>query len=175
MTIERAEFITKTVADLFAKKGKNLLPRSALHDWSFKMISQAFALTIAKYRQISDGSSEQEYFCKKYAENAAGLVALLKMTIIPNDEFSTMFRLPIDSPDLPLLRLRAIQRRLASETQEDIELSQQEALSAFNEFCWSLNPCSELYWQNVYTRVGLKYDENCPTGMPFLKKDTTEK
>lgn len=77
-------------------------------------------------------------------------------------------RIPKSSPDFPLAVSAAVGARLVNEVfKADWDAClKAESIRPFYAFCWSLQADDPLYWQKVYTKLGLPYDDTCPKGMP---------
>lgn len=48
-----------------------------------------------------------------------------------------------------------------------------ESITAFAAFCQSLGSDDKLYWQNVYTRIGLDYDGDSPKGGVVMQSSSS--
>lgn len=166
MTLKQAEYITDHVAKVFAVKGTNFFPRSQLQGYSFTEISQAFALMIAKNRQIAWYSAEMKVGCDKYADIVGALIASFQTTIAPDADVEKIAKYQPDSAERKELARQIFLRQLETRTPEREKLLKEETSISFNAFCWTLVSEDPLYWQKVYSHIGLPYDENCPIGTP---------
>jgi hypothetical protein len=167
MTLAKAHRIVEISVDAFASKPTtNFCPRSALRGHSFAEISKAFSLVIAARRQIAEEDADLRKSCDEFAKLAAGHVAWLDQMVVSDASFDRLSRIPIDSPERKRALVDAhIASRAENQKQSD-ELGQAETQESFHRFCCSLDHRDPLFWQKVYTRLGLPYDESSPIGQP---------
>ena len=168
MTLKEAEKISNYVTDIFAQKPRNeLLRESQLRGYSFPDIHHAYALVIALRRQLGafDPNIKQE--SQKYADLAAGLVASFSMSVMPDEDASRLASIPKDSAEHKKEFVKTVMAQ-GDKRHSNPAWAKLESLDSFNQFCWTLDPEDTLYWQNVYTHLGLPYDSDSPKGMPDL-------
>jgi hypothetical protein len=122
-------------------------------------ISNAFALVIAKNRQIVARDPNARRLCKEYAEKAAALLISLRMIVIPDAEAERLSRLKYDSQEYDEARRKLVITLLEDKSPEWQRFQKLEGLESFNNYCWSLDANDPLYWRNVYTHLHLPYDE----------------
>lgn len=175
MTLDQAHNIVEIATDAFASKPRNnFCARSKLHGHSFVEIAKAFSLVIAGRRQIAGEDNEMKAACEKFADLAGELIASLEMMVIADEEFTRLANFPDSSPERQRTLLEIVHSRNDSANEEQ-ELRKEETSTSFNLFCWALDYQDHLYWQKVYTRLGLSYDEGSPVGLPKEERSDGKK
>ena len=169
MTLNEADQISDFVINLVASKPrKGFCRTSQLRGRSMCEISNAFALATAKRRQISSYDPALREKCKEFADKAGALVASLKMVFIPDTDAEKLNQLPHDSTEYKKVFSQLMIRQLDDSDPESQQFLKLETLDSFNNYCWTLDASDPLYWQKIYTHLGLPYDETCPSGEPDM-------
>src|ERR1051325_6548112 len=100
MILAQAEAISSVVPEVVGSRGSSgFCRRSQLASWSMVDIAHAFALMIARNRQLVDRDENAKRLCDEYAEKAAALLTSLRMIVIPDSEADALSRLEPDSPE----------------------------------------------------------------------------
>jgi hypothetical protein len=171
MTLEEAKKISGLVTDIFAQKPRNgYLRESQLCGYSLFDIHHAYALVIALRRQSAAYDPNLKSEIDKYADLAAGLVVSIPAMVLPDQEAARLAQIPNESDEYKRIKMGIIVKQI-NRWNLDPVWGKQEALDSFNKFCWLLDPKNILYWQKVYTHLGLPYDSDSPKGMPDLTFD----
>lgn len=126
-------------------------------------ISHAFAVVIARNRQMVAADANARRLCKEYAEKAGALLVSLRMIVIPDADAERLSRLKRDSPEYAEARRKLVISLLEDKSPEWQRFLKLEALDAFNSYCWSLDADDALYWKKVYGRLNLPFDEKVST------------
>jgi hypothetical protein len=160
MTLAQAEAISSVVPEVVASRGSSgFCRRSQLGNWSLVEISQAFALMIAKNRQLVDQDPNARRLCKDYAEKAAAVLASLRMTVIHDAEADRLSKLDRDSAEYDEARRKLVISLLQDTSPEGQRFLKLESLESFNNYCWTLDAADSLYWKKVYDRLSIPFDE----------------
>ena len=168
MTLEEAKKISDNVINTFAQKPRNeVLCESQLHGRSFFEIHSAFALVIALSRQLGAYDPNLNDKAHKQADLIAGLVTSFPMSVIPDEVANRLSVFPKDSDDYKKAFVKAMIAN-ADKWHSNPAWGKLETLNSFNQFCWTLDPKDSLYWQKIYTHLGLPYDSESPKGLPNL-------
>jgi hypothetical protein len=156
MTVAQAEAICSVVPGVVASKGSSgFCHRSQLGNWSMVDISNAFALLIAKNRQMVAADANARRLCKEYAEKAGALLVSLRMIVISDADAERLSRLDRGSPEYDEARRKLVISLLEDKSPEWQRFLKLEGLDAFNNYCWSLDADDPLYWKQVYARLNL--------------------
>ena len=160
MTLAQAEAICSLTPEVVASKGSSgFCRRSQLGSWSTVEIAKAFGLMIAKNRQVVAKDPNARRLCREYAEKAAALLVSLRMIVIPDAEADRLSQLNRNSPAYDEARRKLVISLLEDKSAEWQRFLSLEGLDSFNAFCWSLEPDDAEYWQKVYARLDLRFDE----------------
>jgi hypothetical protein len=158
MTIAQAEALCSTVPDVVASKGSSgFCRRSQLGNWSMVDIAKAFALMIARNRQLVAHDKNARRLCKEYAEKAAALLVSLRMIVISDSDADNLSRLERNSDEYNEARQKIVIGLLEDKSPEWQRFLKLESLEAFNDYCWTLEPDDPQYWDRVHERLKLPY------------------
>lgn len=165
VTLTQAEAISALVPEVVASKGSSgFCRRSQLGNWSMVDISHAFALIIAKNREMVAADPNGRRLCREYAEKAAAMLVSLRMIVIPDAEADRLAALKPESKEHEAARRKLVIGLLEDKSPEWQRFLKLEGLDAFDRYCWSLEADDREYWQKVYARLNLRYDENTLAG-----------
>jgi hypothetical protein len=171
MTLKEAKKISGLVTDIFAQKPKNgYLRESQLCGYSLFDIHHAYALVIALRRQLAAYEPNMKSEAYKYADLVAGLVVSVPAMVLPDQEVDRLTQIPNDTNEYKRIKMGIIVEQINRWNSNPV-WGKQEAIDSFNKFCWLLDPKDTLYWQKVYTHLGLPYDSDSPKGMPDITFD----
>jgi hypothetical protein len=164
MTLAEAEAISSMVPAVVASTGSSgFCRRSQLGNWSMVEISNAFALMIAKNRQLVGADLNGKRLCREYAEKASGILVSLRMIVISDADADRLGRLERGSAEYEEARRKLVIGLLEDRSPEWQRFLKLEGLDSFNGFCWSLDAGDGDYWRKVYGRLNLPYQEGVLT------------
>jgi len=123
-------------------------------------IWKAFALMIAKNRQIVATDANARRLCNEYAEKAGALLMSLRMIVIPDAEADRLSLLKRDSKDYEEARRKLIIHLLEDKSPEWQRFLKLQTLESFNNHCWTLDSDDPAYWQKVYAYLELPYKDD---------------
>lgn len=159
MTLKEAEEISRHVTMLVASRPPNgQLRVSQLRGHRLATIRSAFALDIAKQRQVAGNDPKLREISRAFADKSEFLVGTLFL-ILCDEDVDRLERLERGSSEFNAVHRAASLKRLDQVQLEEQEMLSQESLDSFDNYCWSLAPNDPLYWRKVYDRLGLSYDE----------------
>jgi hypothetical protein len=160
MTLAEAETISLALPDVVASRGSSdFCRRSQLGNWSLVDIWKAFALMIAKNRQVVASDANARRLCNEYAEKAGALLMSLRMIVIPDAEADRLGLLKRGSKEYEEARRKLIIHLLEDKSPEWQRFLKLQALESFNNHCWTLDSDDATYWQKVYAYLELPYKE----------------
>lgn len=190
MTIEEAENILEVVGDALQKERQFLvLPMSLLQGFDLIQLDRALKLRIAgTFLLFSDSEMGDEEFIEQ-VEKWASLPLHVATSFVPDQEIqehdierehilTELEKLRAergaDSRDYILkeLELRALELELRparslfdpATGELDAPLGELETATSFAEYCRSLGTENPLYWEMIYSRIGLEYTSSSPRG-----------
>src|SRR5262245_43017708 len=133
MTLAQAEAISLVLPEVLASKDRSgFCRRSQLGNWSMIDIFNAFALMIAKNRQLVGQDANAKRLCKEYAEKAGALLVSLRMVVISDADADRLGRLNRDSPEFHEARQKVVIGLLEDRSPEGHRFLKLETLDAFN-------------------------------------------
>ena len=174
MTIMEAEQILDIVSIALQEETENpyLNPISALKGYDVFQIDMALKLRIAKEFLILVKKSDFE---KSFSEgiNLYEAVPLSILTgFVPDDELEKLSKLPPDSDEYREGKMKIHPEVLDAQeaTLKDKRFASLEMCSSFGDYCKHIGSEDPLYWQKIYTHIGLKYTSTSPQGneVPFI-------
>lgn len=166
MTILEAEQIMDIVsAALQEETGpSHRHPISALEGYDVFQIDIALKLRIANEFLVL---SKKSNFDKKFSEvinTSGGIPLLIVQLFVPDGELEKLSKLPLDSPEFRRQRMEITPEvfDVQTKTFKDKRLASLETPSSFGDYCKHIGSEDPLYWQKIYTRIGLKYTSTSP-------------
>src|SRR3954464_9640375 len=160
MNLAQAEAISLALPDVVGSRGRSeFCRRSQLGNWSMVDIFNAFALMIAKNRQMVATDPNARRLCYAYAEKAGALLTSLRMIVIPDAEADRLSRFERDSPEYAEARRKLVISLLEDKSPEWQRFLKLENLDSFNNFCWSLESDDPQYWKKIYGHLNLPFVE----------------
>ena len=158
MTLAQAESISSLLPDVVASRGSSeFCRRSQLGNWSIVDVSKAFALMIAKNRQLVADDPNAKRLCKEYAERASAFLVSLRMIVIPDADADRLKNLDRDSTEYNEARRKLVIALLEDRSPEMQKFLKLESLDSFNNYCWTLDPDDPGYWHRVYGQLDLPF------------------
>src|SRR5690349_14550753 len=119
MTLAQAERIVSIVSGLVASDSRTgMFRKSQIGSWSLCDISNAFALAIAKNRQICLDGTAGRRRCREYADKAGALVVSLRMIVVPDEQLEALARLEQGTASYSVARGKIIQQQLDDQSPE---------------------------------------------------------
>lgn len=158
MTLEKAQQIVEKVVAAVSLPSAPLVRRmSELGGYSFDQIEIAIKLSVAHdYCECSAAPSASVAFRKKVAAYDAVFVSL-PGSFVPDIKIDEIAHLKPDS-----MEYRRAMLRLATEWKDETNPDYQrwlrsETITSFGNFCLHIGTRDSLYWQKVFTYLGLAY------------------
>ncbi len=154
MTMLEAEHIIEIVSVALEDTSHRYHPISALQGYDIAQIYTAAKLKLANEFLLLAHRGD---FDEQFAEGGKVYDSLPYriMRFVPDDEIDSIFpkgELPVFDPSTYTLKDK--RWRLALE----------ETVSSFGQYCKSVGSEDSLYWQKIYTHLGLKYTSKSPKG-----------
>lgn len=156
MTMVEAESIINIVSEALLDTSHCRHPVSALQGHDIYSILTAAKLCIAKEFMVL---SWQQDFEKQFADGVAlyaGLPGVLALNFVPDHQVDITF------PDFPEYVFDTIDP--SSRMYKDERLASEETATSFGDYCRSIGTDDPIYWQKIYTRLGLEYTSTSPKG-----------
>lgn len=166
MSIDEAEDVINIVSDaLQESKNAYLLPTSLLKGYNVYGIITAFKLRVAReFLWVINGGMSMEDFDKgiEYLYDSALLQIISRF--VPDNRLNELRSLKPGT-----LEYRAKQSEIERDCIDidengfkDEKLSSLETVKSFSDFCKTIGGHDPLFWQKVYTRIGLIYNQDSP-------------
>ena len=153
MTVSEASYIFDIVCEVLQDTSRRHIPVSALRGYDIYQICTAFKLQIANEFLIlahrSDFAQRFEDGVKLY-DGGPGIIIL---NVVPDDQVDSIGARLVFNPVDP-----------STMTYKDQRLAREETGASFAEYCKSVGSEDPLYWQKIYTRLGLDYTSISPQG-----------
>jgi hypothetical protein len=158
MTLLEAERIFNSVIDALQDTSHRHVPLSALRGHDIYDICTALKLRVANEYLLLVGRDDFEKLFAdglKLYDSGPSLVA---MRVVPDDQVDIVGAIGVYNPIDP-----------ATMTFQDKRFAAEETASSLGAFCKNIGQDDPLYWQKVYTRLGLEYTSASPRGnYPFI-------
>lgn len=122
-------------------------------------VFNAFALMIAKNRQLVAGDENAKRLCRDYAEKAGSLLMSLRMILIQDADAERLNRLDRNSAEYDQARQKVVIGLLEDRSPEMQRFLKLGTLDAIDDFCWSLDSNDPKYWPKVYARLNVPHPE----------------
>jgi hypothetical protein len=119
------------------------IPVSALEGYDIVQICTAFKLKIANELLLLTGRDNFEERFAELVQHYEKVPLLVMMTVMPDDQID------VDGVGLAFDCM-------------DPQYLSQELVSSFATYCRHVGPDNPLYWQMIYTRLGLEYTSTSP-------------
>ena len=166
MTILEAEQILDIVSTALREKSlHNFHPISSLKGYDVFKIDAALKLRIANEFLIL---AEMPNFEEKFSEGIDLYDSIpfhIVTLFVPDNELEKLNRLPRDSSEYRKQNI-AISPSPLNDSMDfkDERLASLETPSSFGDYCKNVGTKDKLYWQKIYTRIGLEYTSTSPRG-----------
>ena len=144
MTVSEAYYIFDIVCTALQDTSHRHSPVSALRGYDIYQICTALKLLIANEFLLLTGRDDfEEKFAEgvKYYESGPGIILL---NFVPDDQVDVVGAKHVFDF-------------------EDPRYLSQETMSSFGRYCESVGSQDPIYWQKIYTRLGLEYASTSPT------------
>jgi hypothetical protein len=152
MTISEAEKILDIVNTALEDTSHRHYPVSSLKGYDIYQIYTALKLRIAnELLHLAHRVDFDEQFADRLKLHA-GLPWLI-MRFVPDDQVDSITAVGVFNPIDP-----------STMTFKDDRLSYEETGSSFGDYCKSVGSKDPIYWQKIYTRLGLEYTSRSPKG-----------
>jgi len=168
MTILEAEQILDIVSAAFQEETEpsRLYPISVLKGYDVFQIDIALKLRIARVFLVL---AKKSNFDEKFSEviNTCGSIPLnIVQLFVPDGELEKLSKLPLGSPEFRKQRMEITPEvfDVQTKTFKDKHLASMETASSFGDYCKYIGSEDPLYWQKIYTRIGLKHTSTSPRG-----------
>jgi len=156
MTIEEAEKILDIVSTALEEKRIHRHPPiSALKGYDIYQILTALKLLIAnEFLHLA----HRDDFDVQFAEGLRlyGVILIQLWRFVPDDQVDNIRAVGVFNPIDP--------SNLSTMTFKDERWSSEETVASFGDYCKSVGTEDPIYWQKIYTRLGLGYTSKSPKG-----------
>jgi len=160
LTPETAEPILDIVAEALQQDdGLPYHPLSSLQGYDVLQVDSALKLRIANdflLLSLHGREAELDDIAKQWETIPFHVVT----SFVRDDERNKLKSVPKGSREYMGLQIKMSPHGMINDT----EFSSLEVLSSFVKFCRHVGAADSLYWQKVYTRIGLPYEKRCPQG-----------
>jgi len=166
MSINEAENIIDIVADLLeGNKYHYFFPVSSLKGHSIYDIDTALKLAVAKdFIRVCHGLINIEEFEKnvKYLFGPATINVYSRL--VSDDKFDELSKLKIGTEEYRNKQheIDPVRDIYNENGFKDLKYNSLETIKSFSDFCKDIGGDDPLYWQKVYTRIGLEYTKDSP-------------
>jgi hypothetical protein len=166
MTIIEAEQILNIACTALQEKSQHSLhPISSLKGYDAFQIAIALKLRIANEFLVLAGRPDCE---KKISESInvySGILYSIFILFVPDVELEELSKLPRGSHEYWKQRMNIAPSPFDdSKGFKDNRLAELETGSSFGDYCKLVGSEDQLYWQKIYTRIGLEYTSTSPRG-----------
>ncbi len=164
MTPETADPIIDIVAAALQENdGLPYHPLSSLQGFDVLQIDTALKLWIANQFLLLS-LSEREAELDEIAAEFATTPQLVATLFVADEERNKLKSVLKGSREFSTLQFEMMPSYLDADGKVKPEFASLETLPSFAKFCRQVGAADPLYWQNVYTRIGLPYEKRCPQG-----------
>ena len=172
MSIELADEIIKIFSDkliLRDKKNIHYYPYSTLKGYDIYDIENALKLLTA-YRVYNSADLNDEKLAeyKKYASEDGGAIFSFFRTFIPDHIFKRLIKFPYGSVEYRQKEFELVYDKEMTIEMRKFFAKETETIDSFLDFCLQLNRTNSNYWDNVYSRLNLIYNNGKIT-VKYLK------
>ena len=145
-------------------------PISTLQGYDVFQIDIALKLRLANmFLFLAEKNDFKERFAEEIKICTLPRLSLCKF--IPDDLMTKLEQLnelsktlPQDSPEFLKRNLPVTGELLAFKERKDKKLLSLETASSFGEYCRCVGANDPIYWQKIYTRIGIEYTSTSPKG-----------
>lgn len=166
MTIPEAEEIVDIVSRaLQAKNPNELSPMSLLKGYDVPEIDAALKLSIANKFLYLSGDPASENRFGEFVRAASAVSFAIPTFFVPDERLAELDKLPVGSREYMREKMKIEWSSLPLDEAmnfKDERLGSLETPSSFADYCKQLGTEDPLYWQKVYTRIGLEYTAKSP-------------
>lgn len=164
MTPETADPIIDIVAAALQENdGLPYHPLSSLQGFDVPQIDTALKLWIANQYlllSLSERGAELDGIAAEFATTPQ-LVATL---FVADEERNKLKCVTKGSQEYRDLQIKMMPSFLDANGNTDPKFASLELITSFAKFCRQVGAADPLYWQKIYTRIGLPYEKRCPQG-----------
>lgn len=165
MTISEAENILDIVSAALQASGP-YHPVSSLQGYDVFQIDMALKLRIANEFLLLAGTGDFENEFGEMLDSYSGIPLHIVTLFVADAELKKLKELPTDSPEYRRQKILIWPSPLDSSTKnfKDERLASLETPSSFGDYCKHVGAKDLIYWQRIYTRIGLEYTDTAPRG-----------
>ncbi len=168
MTPLEAEHILDIVSAALQEEGElSVYLLSALHGYDVFQIDVALKLRLANEMLVL---ARRDEFEEKFTEGIK-LYSAIPMQVlslfVPDEKMAELKKLPRGSTEFVIETSRLMTAWLDYSTPptiKDKRFADLETIESFGDYCKHVGAEDPLYWQKIYTRIGLEYTSTCPKG-----------
>jgi len=155
MTVQEAEYIIfEVVLVAMEDKRHRRKPISALKGYDMHQICVAHKLVIAnQFVGLAHRKDSLKEF-ENYTNGASALLVAIQVSFVPDNQVDDVVAKGV----FDLM---------------DPQLLSEETPDSFGRFCVSVGADNPLFWQKIYTRLGLEYNDRSPKGNDPVRSDFT--
>lgn len=166
MTVSQAEEIVDIVSKaLQAESPHRLHPISLLKGYDVFQIDAALKLSIANQFLYASGDPASENKFAKFVDACSAIPLAIPSSFVPDEILEKLDTLPVGSREYRCQMIELWPSPLDESMHfKDERLASVETPSSFADYCKQLGTEDPLYWQKVYTRIGLEYTTKSPRG-----------
>lgn len=166
MTISQAEEIIDLIsAVLQSESTQPYRPVSLLKGYDIVQIDAALKLRLANQFLYLSGNPDFENKFGAAVQAYAGIPFHIASMFVPDESLVKLDTLPVGSREYMRQKIESWPSPLDESMRlKDERLASVETPSSFADYCKQLGTEDPLYWQKVYTRIGLEYTTKSPRG-----------
>jgi len=163
MTLAEAEHILDVVSVALQDAESPYSRISLLQGYDVFQVDTALKLRIANdFLILAATGSELELEAR--AKQWESIPLHVTTQFVPDAELDKFKRLPPNSREYHAARIAMMPSPVDEKGFTDPHMASLELLSSFATFCEHVGAADPIYWQKIYTRIGLPYDGGCPRG-----------
>jgi len=167
MNLDKAQEIVKVFSEAIQGK-KTTLPvrrKSDLKGFTIFEIDTACKLITARNYLEFTGAPEGDALFKKVVDNYGFILTGFFITFIEDEEFNELEKMDRNSTDYKK-KLSTFGLKGANENNPEYQkFLQLETMESFANFCRHIGRDDPLYWQKIYSHLGLPYNTEYPIGL----------
>jgi len=164
MNLDKAEEIVKVFSIALQGK-KTTLPvrrKSDLKGFTLSEIDTACKLIIARNYLEFNGTPEGDDLFKKVVGNFGFSIYGIFTLFVDDEEFNELEKMDRSSTDYKKKLSTLVSKGANENNPEYQKFLQLETMESFGNFCRHVGKDDPLYWQKIYTHLGLRYDPDSP-------------
>lgn len=170
MTLDKAEQVVQTLAAALSRKSPILVHRmSELQGYSFKEITIAMKLRVAReYQHCGDDPSALAAFQKRVDSAYGALAAGMRGQFVADSKIDELAHLSPYSREFQFAMTRLANAAwMGDENDPDYQgWLQEETITSFANYCHHVGVDDPLYWQKIYTHLGIPYEPRSHPNSP---------